>query len=64
MTRGGLVWAAWLASVAAYDAAAGVDPATLTDDTVQAAVRAIVDELYRRRGENNMKKIEQEGAAG
>ncbi len=49
MTRGGLVWAAGLASVATYKAAAGIDPATLTDTTVQAAVRAIVDELYRRR---------------
>ena len=49
MTRHALVWAAGLAVVAAYDAGAAVDPATLTDATVRSAVRAIVDELYRRR---------------
>ena len=49
MMRRVLVWAAALAGSAAYDAGGAVDPATLTDATVRAAVRAIVDELYRRR---------------
>ena len=48
MRRRALVWAAGLALAAAFDASAVVNPATLTDATVQAAVRAIVHELYRR----------------
>ena len=39
----------WVAALAVAPVGAAIDPATLTDATVQAAVRAIVDELYRRR---------------
>ena len=55
MRRPAPLWAAWLASVAgmavpgACLGGSDVEADTLTDSTVQAAVRAIVAELYRRR---------------
>ena len=49
MRRFALLWVAGLAVPGTCLGGQDVEADTLTDSTVQAAVRAIVDELYRRR---------------